>query len=101
MTLEQSGALMMDVTFRGRIKASAVKFGLSVLDEDPTIDAHNTRFAWARATLQNPEAASSTLQSPVVMDAAVQAAGVDSGGKALIDDPGLQTAVETTIAKML
>jgi hypothetical protein len=95
MTYDQSAALMNDVAFRGRIKVAALKYADSIIGEPNTTPAHNTRLRWAQACEQQPDTTAMQLQPPVVMDAAVQAAG------AQIDDAALQGSVEATVNKLL
>ena len=95
MTYEESSALMGDAAFRGRIKVAVIKFADYILAEDNTTPAHNTRVKWAQAAYQNPDMVAAQIQSAVVMDTAVQAAGAE------IDDAALQGAVETTVNKLL
>jgi hypothetical protein len=95
MTYEESAALMNDAAFRGRVKVSALKYANSILGEDNTVPAHNTRERWALNTFQNPDMVAAQLQPPTVMDAAVQAAG------AAITDEMLQASVETVVNKMM
>ena len=95
MTYVESAALMNDAEFRGRVKVAALKYADSILVEANTVPAHNTRERWALNTFQNPDMVAGQLQSPVVMDAAVQAAG------AAITDAALQASVETVVNKMM
>jgi hypothetical protein len=95
MTYTESAALMQDPDFRGRIKVAVLKYADSILGEANTTPAHNSRLKWAQMAFQSPDAVALSIQSPVVMDAAVQEAG------SAIDDAALQGAVETTVNKML
>lgn len=95
LTYDESAALMTDPQFRGRVKVSALKYADSILGEASDIPAHNSRLKWAQTTFQAPDAVALQIQSPVVMDAAVQTSGAE------IDDAALQGAVETTVNKML
>jgi len=95
MDYTESSALMTDVTFRGRVKVAALKFATTIMNEEPTVTAHNARMRWAQTMYQQPDAIAVQLQPPVVMDPAVQTAGAD------IDDAGLQSAVEAVINKLI
>ena len=95
MTYDESAALMTDAAFRGRVKVSALKYADSIFVEASTVPAHNTRERWAQQCFQNPDMVATQLQPPVVMDAAVQAAG------SAITDAALQASVETVVNKMM
>jgi hypothetical protein len=95
LTNEESAALMQDITFRGRVKVSSLRYADSIMNEANTVAAHNTRLRWAQNTFQQPDMVAGQLQSPVVMDAAVQEAG------AAITDVALQGSVEAVVNKML
>lgn len=95
MTYEEQAALMVDLTFRNRIKTSILHFATYIMNEDPGVDAHNTRFKWAAASMMNPDMVAAQMQPNVVMDQQVQADG------AAITDPLLQTAVELTVKKLM
>lgn len=101
LNYEQSAALMNDFEFRGKVQVAALKFADSIMIEASNVPAHNTRFRWATATFQAPGQAAQTLHPPVVMDAGIQAAGVDAEGKSLATDPQVQGAVEAVVGKML
>ena len=90
-----SAALMNDMVFRGRVKVACLHFATYVLGEPASTAAHNTRFRWAQECVQNPDSKATQVQPEVVMDPNVQSQG-DA-----IDDPGLQTAVETAIKNFL
>jgi hypothetical protein len=95
LTKSESAALMNDMEFRGRVKVSALQYADSIMIEASTVAAHNTRLRWASNTFQQPDMVAGQLQSPVVMDPAVQAAGAE------ITDAALQASVETVVNKML
>lgn len=95
MTYEESDALSKDFVFQGRVKIACLKYADSILGEANTVPAHNTREKWAFNTMQNPQFVAAQVQPPVVMDAAVQAAG------AAITDEALQGAVESVVNKLL
>ncbi len=86
---------MNDTTFRGRIKVAALKYADSIMNEAETTPAHNTRLRWATSCVQQPDSTAMQLQPPVVMDAAVQAAGPS------IEDDALQGSVEAVVNKLL
>ncbi len=95
MTYEESAALMTDIAFRGRVKVACLKYADSIMGEDSTVPAHNTRERWAIGTMQNPEMVAAQIQPPVVMDAAVQTDGAE------ITDAALQGSVEAVVNKLL
>jgi hypothetical protein len=95
LTYEESAALMNDFNFRGRVKVAALKYADSIMIEDDTVPAHNTRGRWALETFRNPDITAQQLHPAVVMDSAVQAAG------AAVEDAALQGAVETVVNKIL
>lgn len=95
MTYEESAALMNDFQFRGRIKVAALKYAAYIMDEASDVPAHSTRVRWAADTYRNPEMASQTLHSPVVMDSQVQTDG------AAITDSNLQSAVEKVVNDLM
>lgn len=95
LTSSESAALMNDPDFRGRVKVSALRYADSIMIEASTVAAHNTRLRWASNTMTQPDITAQQLQSPVVMDPAVQTAGKE------ITDAALQTSVETVVNKML
>lgn len=95
MTYQESAALMLDQTFRGRVKVAAIKFADSILNESVSVTGHVARVRWAQQTFAAPDVTAGTLQPPAVMDAAVQSAGAN------ITDPALQSAVEAVVNKMI
>lgn len=102
LTYQQSAELMNNGPFRGRIKVGCLKFADYILAEAVDTPAHNTRLKWAQQALQMPDAAASQAAPPTVMDTAVQGSDIDPAtGDCTLDDAGLQSAVETTINKML
>ena len=101
MTTDQSAALMQSPDFRGRIQVCAVKYADSIRSSGLTTMGHVGLGKWADSVFLSPMQVATQLQSPVVMDAAVQLAGVDAQGKALVDDASLQSAVEATVNKTI
>jgi hypothetical protein len=95
MTYEQSAALMVDQTFRGRVQVAALKFADSIMIELGTVPAHNTRERWALNTMQNPQMVAGQIQPAVVMDPAVQTDG------SAVTDVMLQGAVEAVVNKLM
>lgn len=95
LSYSDSAALMMDTTFRGRIKTALLHFASYVMGESPGTAAHNSRYKWAQQAYLSPDAVALQLQPIVVMDANVQANGSS------VDDPTLQTAVETAINSII
>lgn len=95
MTNEESAALMADMTFRGRIKVSCLKFATSILDEASTVQGHSARYRWAQTAASIPDQEAARVQPMVVMDGQVQLDGAN------ITDAALQTTVETVVSKFL
>jgi hypothetical protein len=95
LTYEESAALMGDAGFRGRVKVACLKYADYISNEATGTPAHVTRLRWSGNTMANPDAAAALVTPAVVMDTNVQADG------AAIDDVTLQSAVETTINKMM
>lgn len=95
MTNAESADLMADLAFRGRIKVACLKFATSILDEQPSVAGHPSRYRWAQNAGNIPDQEAARVQPMVVMDSAVQNAG------AAIDDAGLQGAVEAVVSKFL
>jgi hypothetical protein len=94
MTYDESAALMIDPTFRSRVKVACLKFADFIDGEDASTPGHNARLRWAVNCFQSPDQTAAQIQPPTVMDAQVQTDG------AAITDTALQTAVETTVEKM-
>jgi len=95
LSYDESNALMQDANFRGRVKVACLKFADYITNEGPSVTAHNTRFKWAQRTYQNPDQSAFEATPGTVMDPNVQSQG------AAIDDATLQTAVETTLNKLM
>jgi hypothetical protein len=95
MTYVESSALMSDIDFRNRIKVACLKFADYISGEPPSTPGHNSRIRWASSCFTGPDMTASQVQPPTVMEPPVQAEG------AAISDADLQTAVETTVKKML
>jgi|SRR5215831_13910516 len=95
LSYDQSALLMTDLTFKGRVKTACLKFADTIMNEEPSVTAHNVRMKWASNCFLNPDMVAGQIQSPTVMDPAVQSAG--SG----ITDDALQGAVEGVINKMM
>lgn len=95
MTYEETYQLMRDQIFRGRVSVACSKFASYIADEAPSVPAHPTRYKWSMTTLVNPEGATTQVIPTVVWDASVQADG------AAVTDAALQTAVETSVAKLI
>lgn len=95
LTYADSAALMNDPAFRDRIKVACLTYANYIVGEPPTVAAHNTRVKWAQQTLVAPDVAAGMVAPTVVMDAAVQEQG------SAIDDPGLQSATENAVNKLI
>jgi hypothetical protein len=95
MTYTESAALMIDPDFRARVKVACLTFAEYIMIEPSETPAHNTRFKWAASCMVNPDTTASQVTPPTVMGPGVQAAGPE------ISDEALQTAVETTVSKLI
>ena len=93
LTQAESATLMNDQAFKGRVKVCCLRYADAIMIEATSVAAHNTRLAWAKRVMQMPDQVAFETTPPVVMDAAVQAAGSEIG------DPELQGSVEATINK--
>jgi hypothetical protein len=101
LTYEQSAALMNDQAFRNRVKVACLHYAEYIAGEATSTPAHNTRFKWAQEVFNNPDGTAAQVTPATVMDAAVQGADLTPEGDSTLDDAGLQSAVETTINKMM
>lgn len=101
LTYKESADLMRNVIFVGRVKVACITYARYIMDEGASTPAHSTRIRWAQQTLISPDGSAGTVTPTVVMDAAVQAATIDTDGDSAIDDPGLQSATENAVNKML
>ena len=95
LTSEESSALMNDFTFRGRVKASCVKYANAKLIVSSTALGFASGYRWATTCLDQPDQMAATVTPGTVMDPAVQEAG------AAITDAALQGAVEGTVNKRI
>jgi len=87
---------MVDIPFRNRVKVACLKYAAYINDQPSTaFDARNAFLRWANGCYLNPDQTALTVQPPTVMDTAVQSEGAG------ISDAGLQTAVETTVKKLI
>jgi hypothetical protein len=86
---------MQSAEFRGRVKVACIKYADSIMIEAASVPGHTSRVRWAQGTFQQPDITAGQVQSPVVMDPAVQAGG------AAVEDTALQGAVEATVNKMV
>lgn len=103
LTYDDSAYLMQDNAFRGRVKVACLKYADYIVGEAPDVPAHSTRVKWAQQTMTAPDASAAVVTPTVVMDAAVQAAGLTTANPptSAIDDAGLQSSTEVAINKML
>jgi len=99
MTYEESATLSNDFAFRGRIKIASVKYSDAVGIQTTPVSQRTALVKWSFRCAQQPDQVAAELQPYVVMDAAIQAAGVDENGKSLVTDTALQAAVEATVNK--
>lgn len=96
MTYEQTFELTKDPIFRGRVSTACVHYADYITNEAASTPAHATRTRWAQQTLVSPDATVIRVISTVCNDTAVQ----DAGGAAITDE-ALQSAVETSVNKLL
>jgi hypothetical protein len=96
MTYTETFELTKDPVFRGRVSTACVHYANFITDEPASTMAHSTRYRWAQQTLIGPEASVIRVIATVCNDGAVQ----DAPGAA-ITDAALQTAVETSVNKLL
>lgn len=101
LTYTESAGLMTNLQFQGRIQVACLKYASYILDEPSDTPAHSSRQRWAHSTMTSPAAAATAAQPSVVMDAAVQEAGLTESGDSTIDDAALQSAVEGVVNKMM
>jgi hypothetical protein len=101
LTYAESATLMKDPAFVDRVKVASLKYADFIFIEATDVPAHNTRLRWAQQTMSNPDSNALQITPPVVMDGAVQSAGVDAAGHSLITDEALQTTVETVVNKLM
>lgn len=90
-----TAALMTDAAFKDRTKIACLHYASYILGEPVDVPAHSSRLRWAQNTNASPEQSAAQVMPVLVMDDKVQAAG------AAITDADLQTAVETSINKLL
>jgi len=95
LTYEESANLMNDMAFRGRVKVAGLNYATSIMNEEPTVTAHNARMRWAQSMYLQPDAIAAQIHPPVVQDPAVQNAG------ASIADAALQGSVEAVVNKLI
>jgi hypothetical protein len=101
LTYEQSAELMKNMIFVGRVKVACLTYARYISDEASDVPAHITRLKWANQVMTMPDATASQITPTVVMDGAVQEAAIDTDGDSTIDDPGLQSATENAVNKMM
>ena len=85
LSLADSAILMMDSTFRGRVKVAALKYA-QYLQLQPSLS--NSKSNWIRSTISSPDQTAATLTPAVVMNPNVQGPGAD------VDDANLSAAVQ-------
>jgi len=95
MTYEETGALMQDQVFFGRVQVACLHFAEYISGEAASVPAHNTRYKWAQSTFINPVQATAAVMPAVVMEDLVQTNGKD------ITDADLQTATEQAVNKLM
>ena len=101
MTADQSADLMKSEPFRGRLQVCCVRYSDSIKTANSNAMGHVALEKWADSVYAQPVQVSIQVQPFVVMDPAVQTAGVDANGIALIDDAALQGSVEAVVNKTI
>lgn len=101
LTYAQSAELMKNGDFIGRVKVGCITYARYISDEPNNTPAHSTRLRWANNTMLNPDSSAQQVTPTVVMDGAIQSAGVDEAGNSLVTDAALQGAVENAVNKLL
>ncbi len=74
-TLEQIYNLRFQGTLKPRVTAAVAKAAADVMNEDPGTANHAARVAWAKAALQDAQAAAEEMLWGVVGNATIQASG--------------------------
>jgi hypothetical protein len=90
-----SAELMRNGAFIDRVKVACLKYADFIMNEAVSVPAHSSRIRWAQTTVQSPDGTAQSVTPPVVMDTKVQIDG------AAITDANLQSAVETTINRLM
>jgi hypothetical protein len=97
---DKSYGLTTNIPFRGRVKVACLRFATSIQIEDPVTPAHNARLRWAGRCFSQPDQVAGEVQSPTVLDPAVQGADIDAtDGDSTVNDAALQAAVEGVVNK--
>lgn len=101
MALDYNGTatLMIDMTFRGRVKVACLHYASYISGEDPNTTAHNTRYKWAQNAMLQPDQIAQQVTPIVVGDPNIQAATTPDASD--IADSVVQSATETAINKIL
>src|SRR5262245_12699723 len=101
LSYEESAALMQNGVFIGRVKVGCITYARYISDEAPGTAGHSSRVRWAQSTLQSPDGSAQQITPSVVMDGAVQGAGVNTDGNSQVTDQALQGAVEGAVNKLI
>jgi hypothetical protein len=95
LTYDQSAQLMIDPTFRGRVKTACLAYASQINEEPSSTPTHNARLRWAVSCYQNPDTVAQGIVNPTVMEKAVQSAG------SAIGDQALQISVQAVVDKIM
>jgi hypothetical protein len=87
--------LMGDMTFRNRVKVACMKYADSIVITSAPVSTHTAAVRWAFRCFQQPDMVAAEVHPPTVMDGKVQTAGT------AVTDEDLQSAVETTVGKII
>jgi len=102
MTSDESAALMQQQAFRGRVQVACIKYSDSIHTTNSNAIGHVSLERWADSVYSQPVQVASQVQPFVVMDPAIQAAGVDPvTGNSLATDAEVQGATEATVNKTI
>lgn len=91
LSLDQSAQLMVDTTFRGRVKVACLSYAQYISIEASNVPAHNSRYRWATRCFQSPDQVGQEISQPVVMNPNVAQAG------SAVTDADLQAAVQAVV----
>jgi hypothetical protein len=83
------------------VQVCCIRYADSINTANSNAIGHVSLENWAKSVYQQPSQIAAQVQPFAVMDPAVQAAGVDANGLALIDDAGLQAATEAVVNKTI
>ena len=80
MTSDESAYLQTELSFKGRVRVSLMRYATAILNEPTSTSRHKSGTDWAQDVYRNPDVRAQSYQPAVVMDPGIQQAG-------LMDDP--------------